>query len=163
LLAVANELKPVYLMTGGDRPKIDRALARLRARFQTDALERLSAATAGGDDAVAACNALVIALGLIPGVALPVVLAVSGLAIGVTYPSRDLIVRAATPPGATGRIYGFVYSGLDLGSLATPVPTPTRMATSRATVQTTCWLRAPSATRIPISRDRRDTAKATTA
>jgi DNA polymerase-3 subunit delta len=58
LLAVANELKPVYLMTGGDRPKIDRALARLRARFQTDALERLSAATAGGDDAVAACNAL---------------------------------------------------------------------------------------------------------
>ena len=58
MLAVANELKPVYLMTGGDRPKIDRALARLRARFQTDALERLSAATAGGDDAVAACNAL---------------------------------------------------------------------------------------------------------
>ena len=55
---MANELKPVYLMTGGDRPKIDRALARLRARFQTDALERLSAATAGGDDAVAACNAL---------------------------------------------------------------------------------------------------------
>ena len=56
-----------------------------------------------------------------PGIALPVVLAISGLAIGVTYPSRDLIVRAATPPGATGRIFGFVYSGLDLGSLATPV------------------------------------------
>jgi len=30
-------------------------------------------------------------------------------------------MRAATPPGATGRIFGFVYSGLDLGSLATPV------------------------------------------
>lgn len=71
--------------------------------------------------AVASVNALVIAMGMIPGVALPVVLAVSGLAIGVTYPSRDLIVRAATPPGATGRIFGFVYSGLDLGSLATPV------------------------------------------
>jgi FSR family fosmidomycin resistance protein-like MFS transporter len=71
--------------------------------------------------AVASVNALVIAMGLIPGGALPMVLAVSGLAIGITYPSRDLIVRAATPPGATGRIFGFVYSGLDLGSLATPV------------------------------------------
>ena len=30
-------------------------------------------------------------------------------------------MRAATPPGATGRVYGFVYSGLDVGSLATPV------------------------------------------
>jgi MFS family permease len=39
----------------------------------------------------------------------------------VTYPSRDLIVRAATPPGAAGRVYGFVYSGLDVGSLAMPV------------------------------------------
>jgi MFS family permease len=71
--------------------------------------------------AIGSVNALVIALGWIPGIALPVVLAVSGLAVGITYPSRDLIVRAATPPGATGRIFGFVYSGLDLGSLATPV------------------------------------------
>jgi MFS family permease len=39
----------------------------------------------------------------------------------LTYPSRDFLVRAATPPGATGRVFGFVYSGLDLGSLATPV------------------------------------------
>jgi len=71
--------------------------------------------------AVASFNALAIALGVVPGMALPVVLAISGLAIGITYPSRDLIVRAATPPGATGRIFGFVYSGLDVGSLATPL------------------------------------------
>jgi MFS family permease len=32
-----------------------------------------------------------------------------------------MIVRASTPPGATGRVYGFVYSGLDVGSLSTPV------------------------------------------
>jgi MFS transporter, FSR family, fosmidomycin resistance protein len=70
---------------------------------------------------VASLNALLIATGAFPAAALPVVLALSGLAIGLTYPSRDLIVRAATPPGATGRIYGFVYSGLDVGSLATPV------------------------------------------
>jgi MFS family permease len=71
--------------------------------------------------AVGSLNALLIALGAIPGAMLPVVLALSGLAVGVTYPSRDLIVRAATPPGAIGRVYGFVYSGLDVGSLATPV------------------------------------------
>ena len=43
-------------------------------------------------------------------------LALTGFAIGSTGPSRDMIVRGATPPGASGRVYGFVYSGLDLGA-----------------------------------------------
>ena len=55
---VADELKPAYLLTGSDRPKIDRALRRLRERFGEDALERLSAREASGEDAVAACNAM---------------------------------------------------------------------------------------------------------
>jgi DNA polymerase-3 subunit delta len=55
---VADELKPAYLLTGSDRPKIDRALHRLRDRFGDDAIERLSAREATGDDAVAACNAM---------------------------------------------------------------------------------------------------------
>jgi DNA polymerase-3 subunit delta len=58
LAAVASELEPVYLITGGDRPKIQRALRRLRDRIGDDAVESLSAAEASGDDAVAACNAL---------------------------------------------------------------------------------------------------------
>ena len=49
------------------------------------------------------------------------VLALTGLALGATGPSRDMIVRAATPKGASGRVYGFVYSGLDLGSSLAPV------------------------------------------
>jgi MFS family permease len=36
-------------------------------------------------------------------------------------PSRDLIVKAATPKGAAGRVYGFVYSGLDLGGTIGPI------------------------------------------
>ena len=64
---------------------------------------------------------LVIALNVIPGAALPAFFALAGFSLGATGPSRDLIVRAATPPGATGRVYGFVYSGLDVGSLTTPV------------------------------------------
>jgi DNA polymerase III subunit delta len=54
----ANELKPVYLITGADRPKIQRALRRLRDRIGEDATEHLSAHESSGDDAVAACNSL---------------------------------------------------------------------------------------------------------
>ena len=50
-----------------------------------------------------------------------VLLAVIGFALGATGPSRDMIVRKATPPGASGRVYGFVYSGLDLGATLAPV------------------------------------------
>jgi DNA polymerase-3 subunit delta len=56
---VSNEpLRPVYLLTGTDTPKIVRALDRLRARFSEGAVEQLSADTASGADVVAACNAL---------------------------------------------------------------------------------------------------------
>jgi DNA polymerase-3 subunit delta len=54
----ATELKPIYLITGGDRPKIQRALRRLRDRIGEDAVELLSANDTGGDDAVAACNSM---------------------------------------------------------------------------------------------------------
>ena len=47
--------------------------------------------------------------------------ALVGFAMGSTGPSRDLIVRNATPKGAAGRVYGFVYSGLDLGAMIGPV------------------------------------------
>jgi DNA polymerase III subunit delta len=58
LVAVADELKPAYLIAGTDRPKIDRAVDRLRRRFVPDAVEIHSAAELSGADAVAACNAL---------------------------------------------------------------------------------------------------------
>jgi FSR family fosmidomycin resistance protein-like MFS transporter len=69
----------------------------------------------------AALCVLPIAAGAVAAGALPLVLCLTGFFAGVTYPSRDLIVRAATPAGAAGRVYGFVYSGLDVGSLAMPV------------------------------------------
>jgi DNA polymerase-3 subunit delta len=55
---MAPELKPCYLIAGGDRPKIQRALRRLRDRIGEEATELLSAHAASGEDAVAACNAL---------------------------------------------------------------------------------------------------------
>jgi DNA polymerase III subunit delta len=54
----ADELHPVYLLTGSDRPKIVRALQRLRSRFAEESIELLVAPPATGEDAVAACNAL---------------------------------------------------------------------------------------------------------
>jgi DNA polymerase-3 subunit delta len=55
---MADDLKPAYLIAGGDRPKVDRAVVRLRGRFDADAVEVHDAVDATGDDAVAACNAL---------------------------------------------------------------------------------------------------------
>jgi len=54
---VASDLKPVYLIAGSDRPKIQRALRRLRDRVGEDAIDHLSAFDAAGEDAVGACNA----------------------------------------------------------------------------------------------------------
>ena len=70
---------------------------------------------------IAAGFMFVLASGWVPAAMLPVFLACSGFSSGLTNPSRDLIVRAATPPGSTGKVYGFVYSGLDVGSMVTPV------------------------------------------
>jgi DNA polymerase-3 subunit delta len=53
-----SELLPLYLMAGTDRPKIVRAVRRLRARIGEDAVEHLEASETSGEDAVAACNAL---------------------------------------------------------------------------------------------------------
>ena len=55
---MADELQPAYLIAGSDRPKVDRAVARLRSRFEPDAVELHDATATSGDDAVAACNAL---------------------------------------------------------------------------------------------------------
>jgi DNA polymerase-3 subunit delta len=55
---MADELRPAYLLAGTDRPKIDRALERLRRRFEPDTVQLLSAAETTGAEVVAACNAL---------------------------------------------------------------------------------------------------------
>lgn len=47
--------------------------------------------------------------------------AIIGFNYGVAFPSRELLIRAATPKGASGRVFGFVYSGMDFGSAVTPV------------------------------------------
>jgi DNA polymerase-3 subunit delta len=55
-VAAEPELAPAYLLTGSDRPKIETALARLRARFVPEGIEVVSATQVSGDAAVALCN-----------------------------------------------------------------------------------------------------------
>jgi MFS transporter, FSR family, fosmidomycin resistance protein len=50
-----------------------------------------------------------------------VVLAATGFAVGIGGPSRDMMIKKATPKGATGRVYGLVYSGLDVGFALSPI------------------------------------------
>ena len=58
----------------------------------------------------------------LPGQAALIVAALAGAGIGIAGPSRDMLIKRAAPPGATGRVYGTVYSGLDLGfSIAAPI------------------------------------------
>jgi MFS transporter, FSR family, fosmidomycin resistance protein len=68
----------------------------------------------------AAALTLPVALQAVTPILLLPLLALAGFAGGMTNPSRDMIVRNATPPGASGKVFGFVYSGLDLGSFAAP-------------------------------------------
>jgi FSR family fosmidomycin resistance protein-like MFS transporter len=59
--------------------------------------------------------------GLLGATATMVVLATTGFAVGIGGPSRDMMIKKATPKGATGRVYGLVYSGLDTGFAISPI------------------------------------------
>jgi len=54
-------------------------------------------------------------------VALVMLMSFSGLCVGATYPSRDMLVRAVTPPGAYGRVFGFVSVGFNIGASVAPI------------------------------------------
>ena len=64
---------------------------------------------------------LVCATGWLGGAGTMAALAATGFAVGIGGPSRDMMIKRATPKGATGRVYGTVYSGLDVGFALSPL------------------------------------------
>jgi MFS transporter, FSR family, fosmidomycin resistance protein len=57
-----------------------------------------------------------------PGViALFAILSISGFSQGMIMPSRDMIVREVTPPGAFGKVFGFVTNGFNIAGMVSPV------------------------------------------
>ncbi|MCG2583367.1 MFS transporter [Massilia sp. TS11] len=77
--------------------------------------------TIAGAFTLAALLALLLASATVPAWSVVPLLAVIGFASGVAGPSRDLLIRAAAPRHATGRVYGVVYSGLDSGLALGPL------------------------------------------
>src|SRR5258705_3062624 len=73
-----------------------------------------------GMTAVAAC-AVTIGLLDLGGVALTLVLGLAGFMMGFQMPSRDLIVRAVTPPGSVGKVFGFVSTGPNVAWAVAPL------------------------------------------
>jgi MFS transporter, FSR family, fosmidomycin resistance protein len=65
--------------------------------------------------------AVLVASATLPAWMIMPVLGLIGFGAGIAGPSRDLLVRAAAPKGATGRVYGVVYSGLDIVLSISPV------------------------------------------
>ena len=63
---------------------------------------------------------LLLALGVVPAPLLLAPVCLGGFLLGVAYPSRDMLVRAAAPRGAIGRTFGVVYCGVDIGAASGP-------------------------------------------
>ena len=87
----------------------------LAARFRQH--DKVIAVAFAGAGAVS----LLVASSVPPAAMVIVLLGVIGFGSGVAGPSRDLLVRAAAPRNATGRVYGVVYSGLDIGLSSAPL------------------------------------------
>jgi MFS family permease len=65
--------------------------------------------------------AFLIASGLVAPLVSVALMAAVGFGAGIAGPSRDLLIRAAAPKNATGRVYGVVYSGIDIGLAVAPL------------------------------------------
>ncbi|MBL8304322.1 MAG: MFS transporter, partial [Ideonella sp.] len=76
---------------------------------------------------LAAAVALLVGLATLPALAVPVMFGAMGFVSGLAGPSRDLLVKRSSPDNATGRVYGVVYAGLDIGQAVIPLVIGTLM------------------------------------
>ncbi|AIT27601.1 sugar (and other) transporter family protein [Bordetella holmesii 30539] len=70
---------------------------------------------------MAGLTLVVLAMGWVPASMAALVVGLAGFCAGVAAPSRDMLIRRVTPKGATGSVYGLVYSGMDVGSALGPL------------------------------------------
>ncbi len=75
----------------------------------------------GAGMGTAAAIALLLGFASFPAVGVPVLFGAMGFFTGIAGPSRDLLVKRSTPDNATGRVYGVVYAGLDIGQAVSPL------------------------------------------
>jgi FSR family fosmidomycin resistance protein-like MFS transporter len=111
-LATATTAFTAYMLASAAGTVLGGFIASGKSRH-----ERTIAVTLG----VSGAFSLVIASGLATLWMVPLLMAVVGFGAGLSAPSRDLLIRAAAPKNATGRVYGVVYSGLDVGFALGPL------------------------------------------
>ena len=70
---------------------------------------------------IAGASAVFLAVGSFAAWLVPVLFGVMGLTTGIAGPSRDLLVKQTTPINASGRVYGVVYAGMDIGQAISPL------------------------------------------
>jgi MFS family permease len=63
---------------------------------------------------------LLVGGGAVGGLLLAPVMAAAGFLSGMIMPSRDMLVRAAAPPGQAGAVFGIVSTGFNLGGMVGP-------------------------------------------
>jgi FSR family fosmidomycin resistance protein-like MFS transporter len=71
--------------------------------------------------ACTAAMAILMAWVNMPAAILIGVMSLGGLLNGIIQPSRDMMVRAVTPPGSFGKVFGFVTTGFNLGGMISPL------------------------------------------
>jgi len=110
--AVANTALSAFLYSS--------ALGVLLGGFVADRTHHHNRVAALGFAASAAVI-LVIGTADLGGVLLVLMMGLAGLLNGVIQPSRDMIVRAVTPPGSFGKVFGFVTTGFNIGGVISPL------------------------------------------
>jgi predicted MFS family arabinose efflux permease len=110
--SAANIALSAYLMAT--------AIGVLAGGFVADATRRHAEVAAVGFGVAAA---ITFAIGTFDmGVVLLVTaMASAGFLAGMIMPSRDMLVRAAAPPGMTGRVFGIVTTGFNIGGTIGPM------------------------------------------
>ncbi|HJQ56636.1 MAG TPA: MFS transporter [Vineibacter sp.] len=110
--AIANVALSGFLLLSAAGVLVGGVIADRTARH-----ERVAAAC------FAATATMVILIGWVDlgAVLLIAVMSLGGLLNGVIQPSRDMMVRSVTPPGAFGKVFGFVSTGFNIGGMISPL------------------------------------------
>lgn len=111
-LATATTAYTIYMLASAGGMVLGGFLAARAERHER---------TIGAAFTLAALLALLLAAAVVPGWMVVLLMGAIGFAAGIAGPSRDLLIRAAAPKQATGRVFGVVYSGLDSGLAVGPL------------------------------------------
>ena len=111
-LTIANAALTAFLLAS--------AFGVLAGGFIADRTQRHGEVT-GVAFALTAALVLLVALLDMPNPLLIAIMGVAGFLSGAITPSRDMMVRAAAPPGMAGRAFGVVSTGFNIGGVAGPI------------------------------------------